>query len=108
MLNHLIQKNLNITSDLRNRKQRMQNHNNIRTINRQHEVMQTQHACKYHHDINDTKNINKNCQYSSSDRKDFSQTINADEMDLDESEGFMMTLKMGVLKEKITYRNKYE
>lgn len=41
MLNHLIQQNLNIPNNLRNRKQRMQNHTVLHTINRHYEAIQT-------------------------------------------------------------------
>ncbi|CAD2092317.1 reticulocyte binding protein, putative, fragment [Plasmodium vinckei brucechwatti] len=102
MLNHLIQKNLNITSDLRNRKQCMQNHNNLHTINRK--------------DFSQTRNAGNDVKYAKA--IEFGLVLyyaiikfkknDKDEMDLDESEGFMMTLKMGVLKEKISYRNKHE
>ncbi|SCL84479.1 reticulocyte binding protein, putative, partial [Plasmodium chabaudi adami] len=77
MLNHLINQNLNIIDDLRNRKQHIQSRNNLYTINRQQEITQREHFNNtQHHDINDTKNINKNHQYSSSDRKGSSKTSN--------------------------------
>ncbi|SBW38130.1 hypothetical protein PBNK65E_000495700, partial [Plasmodium berghei] len=70
MVNNLIQKNSKIINDLKNRKQEMKNRNNLPTINRQQEITQTEHINHtYHHHINDTNNINKNHQYSSSDRK---------------------------------------
>ncbi|SCN24941.1 hypothetical protein PBNK65E_000173000 [Plasmodium berghei] len=75
MVNNLIQKNLKIINDLKNRKQEMENRNNLHAINRQQEITQTKHINNtYHHHINDTNNINKNHQYSSSDRKNSSKT----------------------------------
>ncbi|SCL82121.1 hypothetical protein, conserved, partial [Plasmodium berghei] len=75
MVNNLIQKNLKIINDLKNRKQEMENRNNLHAINRQQEITQAEHINNtYHHDINDTNNINKNHQYSSSDRKNSSKT----------------------------------
>ncbi|CAD2105346.1 reticulocyte binding protein, putative, fragment [Plasmodium vinckei petteri] len=106
MLNHLIQKNFNITSDLRNRKQRMQNHNNLHTINRQHEIEKTFPKQEMQVMMLD---IWSNWVWFSIMLCNYKiQKNDKDEMDLDESKGFMMTLKMGVLKEKISYRNKYE
>ncbi|CXI39054.1 reticulocyte binding protein, putative [Plasmodium berghei] len=75
MVNNLIQKILKIINDLKNRKQEMENRNNLHAINRQQEITQTKHINNtYHHHINDTNNINKNHQYSSSDRKNSSKT----------------------------------
>ncbi|CXI14802.1 hypothetical protein, conserved [Plasmodium berghei] len=75
MVNNLIQKNFKIINDLKNRKQEMENRNNLHAINRQQEITQTEHINNtYHPHINHTNNINKNHQYSSSDRKNSSKT----------------------------------
>ncbi|VTZ78214.1 reticulocyte binding protein, putative [Plasmodium yoelii] len=86
MLNDLIQKNLKIIDDLKNKKQEIENRNNLQTINREQEITQTEHVNNtYHHDINDindvndindTNDINQNHQNSSSDKKDYSKTRN--------------------------------
>ncbi|ETB63239.1 hypothetical protein YYC_00078 [Plasmodium yoelii 17X] len=89
MLNDLIQKNLKIIDDLKNKKQEIENRNNLQTINREQEITQTEHVNNtYHHDINDindvidindindTNDINQNHQNSSSDKKDSSKTRN--------------------------------
>ncbi|CAD2099595.1 reticulocyte binding protein, putative [Plasmodium vinckei] len=79
MLNHLINQNLYIINDLRNRKQHMQSLNNLYTINREQEITQTEHFSNaQHHDVNDTKNINKNHQYSSSNGKGSSKERNTE------------------------------
>ncbi|CAD2099575.1 reticulocyte binding protein, putative [Plasmodium vinckei] len=79
MLNHLINQNLYIINDLRNRKQHMQSLNNLYTINREQEIAQTEHFSNtQHHDVNDTKNINKNHQYSSSNGKGSSKERNTE------------------------------
>ncbi|EUD71198.1 hypothetical protein YYG_03831 [Plasmodium vinckei petteri] len=79
MLNHLINQNLYIINDLRNRKQHMQGRSNLYTINREQEITQTEHFSNtQHHDVNDTKNINKNRQYSSSNGKGSSKERNTE------------------------------
>ncbi|CAD2099583.1 reticulocyte binding protein, putative [Plasmodium vinckei] len=78
MLNHLINQNLNVINDLRNRKQHIQDRSNLYTINREQEISQTKHFSNTHHDINDTKNINKNHQYSSSNGKGSSKERNTE------------------------------
>ncbi|WBY55505.1 reticulocyte binding protein [Plasmodium yoelii yoelii] len=78
MLNNLMQENLNIINDLKNKKQEIENRNNLHTINRQQEITQTEHVNNtYHHAVNDTNNINQNHQYSSSDKKGSSKTRDA-------------------------------
>ncbi|ETB57325.1 hypothetical protein YYC_04833 [Plasmodium yoelii 17X] len=81
MLKDLIQQNLKIIDDLKNKKQEIENRNNLQTINREQEITQTEHVNNtYHHDINDindindTNDINQNHQNSSSDKKDYSKT----------------------------------
>ncbi|VTZ80407.1 rhoptry protein [Plasmodium yoelii] len=83
MLKDLIQQNLKIIDDLKNKKQEIENSNNLHTINREQEITQTEHVNNtYHHDINDindineTNDINQNHQYSSSDKKEYSKTRN--------------------------------
>ncbi|ETB56386.1 hypothetical protein YYC_05815 [Plasmodium yoelii 17X] len=80
MLKDLIQQNLKIIDDLKNKKQEIENSNNLQTINREQEITQIEHVNNtYNHDINDineTNDINQNHQYSSSDKKDYSKTRN--------------------------------
>ncbi|SCM08541.1 hypothetical protein PCHDK_000115200 [Plasmodium chabaudi adami] len=91
MLNHLIQQNLNIPNNLRNRKQHRKGFSQTRNAgNAVRYVGATEFGLVVCYAIIKFKKNDK------------------DEMDLDESEGFMMGLKMGILKEKISYRNKYE
>ncbi|ETB63508.1 hypothetical protein YYC_00032 [Plasmodium yoelii 17X] len=75
MLKDLIQQNLKIIDDLKNKKQEIENSNNLQTINREQEITQTEHVNNtYHHDINETNDINQNHQYSNSDKKEYSKT----------------------------------
>ncbi|KEG01406.1 hypothetical protein YYE_03502 [Plasmodium vinckei vinckei] len=79
ILNHLINQNLNIINDLRNRKQHIQSRSNLYTINREQEITQTKHFSNTQpHDVNDTKNINKNRQHSSSNGKGSSKEKNTE------------------------------
>lgn len=79
ILNHLINQNLNIINDLRNRRQHIQSRSNLYTINREQEITQTKHFSNTKpHDVNDTKNINKNRQHSSSNGKGSSKERNTE------------------------------